>query len=115
VPTFDLSIILPPSELRTVDAEEDDDSRTEDNVRPSISSSPRIVTGGLLLVGLDCLVRNVLFEVTVVAGEKDDMDVGVEAMLNGPGDPEYPVEGVVDSAYRGVGGAKSIVAVVDGK
>jgi hypothetical protein len=39
-------------------------------------------------------------------GEYDDIDVGVEDTLNGPGDSEYRVEGVVETAYCGFGGDK---------
>ena len=66
------------------------------------------------MVGLGCLMRGVPLEVTVVLGEKDDMEVGVEAMLKGPGEPEYPVEGVAESVYSGVGGGRSTVARVGG-
>ena len=55
------------------------------------------MTGGRLLVGLGCVKRGRVLEVAVVAGEKDDMEVGVEAMRKGPGEAEYPVDGVVES------------------
>lgn len=39
----------------------------------------------------------------VTPGEYEDIDVGVEDILNGPGDSESRVDGVVDRAYNGVG------------
>jgi hypothetical protein len=47
-----------------------------------------------------------------VPGEYDDIDVGVEETLNGPGDPEYLVEGVADRAYCGVGRGKISVGPI---
>jgi hypothetical protein len=45
------------------------------------------VTGGLLCNGLACLVRCELRD-RAVPGEYDDIDVGVEETLKGPGDSE---------------------------
>jgi hypothetical protein len=47
-----------------------------------------------------------------VPGEYEDIDVGVEETLNGPGDPEYRVEGVAESAYCGVGSGKISVGPI---
>lgn len=78
-----------------------DDSRTDERAcccRMLGSSCDRFrVTGGLLSRGLACLVRTELFDNTM-PGEYEDMEVGVEETLNGPGDSEYRVEGVVESA-----------------
>jgi hypothetical protein len=69
------------------------------------------VTGGLLCNGLACLVRCEFLDIAV-PGEYDDMDVGVEETLNGPGDPEYRVEGVAESAYCGVGSGRISVGPI---
>ena len=45
------------------------------------------VVGGRFCSGLACLVRTEVLE-SVVPGEYDDMDVGVDEMLNAPGDSE---------------------------
>jgi hypothetical protein len=47
-----------------------------------------------------------------VPGEYDDIDVGVEETLKGPGDPEYLVEGVAERAYCGVGRGKISVGPI---
>ena len=85
-----------------MDEEEVEDSRTEGSPccwrELSSSGVLCLVTGGRLCSGLDCFVREVLLE-KVAPGEYEDIDVGVDEMLKGPGDSEYRVEGVVDSAY----------------
>ena len=76
-----------------MEAEDEDveDSRTIESVcgcRMLPSSGVRCrVTGGLLCKGLACRVRSEVLD-NVTAGEYDDMDVGVEETLNGPGDSE---------------------------
>jgi hypothetical protein len=42
----------------------------------------------------------------VTPGEYEDMDVGVEDILKGPGDSESRVDGVEDRAYCGVGSGR---------
>lgn len=69
------------------------------------------VTGGLLCSGLACFVR-CEFRDKVLPGEYDDIDVGVEETLNGPGDPEYIVEGVAVRAYCGVGRGRMSVGPI---
>lgn len=54
--------------------------------------------GGLLSNGLACRTLVVVLLVRAAPGEYEDIDVGVEDTLNGPGDSEYLVEGVVESA-----------------
>jgi hypothetical protein len=58
-----------------------------------------LATEGLACKGLTCRVRLVVFADTTTPGEYEDMEVGVDETLNGPGDPEYRVEGVVERAY----------------
>lgn len=60
------------------------------------------VVGSLFCNGLACLVRSDVFD-SVTPGEYDDIDVGVDEMLKAPGDSEYRVDGVAESAYCGVG------------
>ena len=60
------------------------------------------VTGGLLCSGLACRVRFEALD-NVVPGAEDDIDVGVDDTLKGPGESEYRVEGVAERAYCGVG------------
>lgn len=99
-----------------MDADEDDveDSRTDE--RPccsrklEFSSVFRHVTGGLLCIGLACLSREGAFVVKARPGECEDIEVGVEVTLKGPGDSEYLVEGLADSPYCGVGGGKFSIA-----
>ena len=44
----------------------------------------------------------------VIPGECEDTDVGVDVLLNGPGDSEYRVEAVLLRAAKfGVGGVRS--------
>jgi hypothetical protein len=64
------------------------------------------VTGGLFLVGLGCLVRILpIFVGWTIPGEYEDMDVGVDVGLQGPGESEYLVEGLLtDAEIAGVGG-----------
>jgi hypothetical protein len=57
-----------------------------------------LVTGGLPCKGLTCRVRMVVLADTTTPGEYEDTEVGVEETLNGLGDPEYRVEGVVERA-----------------
>ena len=103
-----------PRSVTTVDAEDEDveDSRTMERVcgvRVLVSSGVLWrVTGGRLCNGLACFVR-CEFRESAVAGEYDDIDVGVDETLNGPGDPEYLVEGVAERAYCGVGSCKMSV------
>jgi hypothetical protein len=86
------SLCLPPS-ATTVDVEDEDvdDSRTVESVlglRELASSGVLCrVTGGLLCRGLACFVRCEFLD-RAVPGEYDDIDVGVEETLKGPGDPE---------------------------
>lgn len=63
-------------------------------------------TGGFECKGLTCRIRDALLFEKTVPGEYDDMDVGVDDTLKGPGDSEYLVDGVVDRAYWGVGSGK---------
>ena len=79
---FDLERLASPP--RKVDVDEDDDSRT--GARPRGFELPFVCR---LRFGLGCFVREV-----TRPGEADDMEVGVELTLNGPG--EYPVDGVDD-------------------
>lgn len=77
----------------TVDTDDDDveDSLTVDRAcgwRLFISSGVLCrVTGGLLCRGLACRVRLEALD-SVVPGEYDDIDVGVDETLKGPGDSE---------------------------
>jgi hypothetical protein len=48
----------------------------------------------------------------VVPGEYDDIEVGVDDTLKGPGDPEYLVDGVAESAYCGVGSCRISVGPI---
>ena len=93
-----------------VDGEEFVDSRTDERVcwRTLGSSGVRrrVTGGGLLCSGLVCLVRVVDLIDSATPGEYDDMEVGVEETLKGPGDSEYRVDGVVDRAYCGAGRGK---------
>lgn len=88
-----LSRFLDPLSI-TVEADDEDvdDSLTEERLcscRKVGSSGVRcLVTGGLLCNGLVCLKRALLLVDKATPGEYDDMDVGVEETLNGPGDSE---------------------------
>lgn len=92
------SLCLAPS-ARTVDADDEDveDSRTEESARSS--GVLCLVMGGLDCNGLACLVRTVDLVDKATPGEYEDIDVGVDETLKGPGDSEYRVEGVVERAY----------------
>lgn len=74
-----------------VDDEDVDDSRTVESVwgcRVVFSSGVRCrVVGGLFSKGLACLTRRDDLE-RVTPGEYDDIEVGVDEMLNAPGDSE---------------------------
>lgn len=62
--------------------------------------------GGLLCKGLVCLIlEEALFD-KITPGEYEDIEVGVEETLKGPGDSEYRVDGVVERVYCGVGSGK---------
>ena len=94
----------------TVDEEDEDvtDSRTDARPRTSLSGLFRFirspVTGGRLLVGLDCLgLRGDLLGRDML-GEYDDIEVGVEVRLKEPGDSERRVEEPLLCAKLGVGG-----------
>lgn len=108
-----LFLDLPPS-VTTVEVDEEDveDSRTVERVcglRVFVSSGVLcLVTGGRLCKGLACFVR-CEFRDRAVPGEYDDIDVGVDETLNGPGDPEYLVEGVAERAYCGAGRGRTSV------
>jgi hypothetical protein len=99
-----------------VDVEDDEDSRTVEWPGDSIAPLPSFVSfrdvDGLLRVGLFWTVLEPSPDAaeSSIPGECEDMEVGVEVTLNGPG--EYPVDGVVDSAYRGVGVMVSDVCVM---
>jgi len=95
-----------------VEVDEDDDSRTGARPRsfvlPDTSSVLTREAKGRWRLGLGCFARELAL--TTSPGEADDMEVGVELTLNGPG--EYPVEGVeVDKAYRGVGVGRPSVLI----
>jgi hypothetical protein len=108
----DSCIFALPLSATTVDAEdaEFEDSLTEESACrwrwPNSSAVLCRTTGGRLCSGLACRTRVVLLDEIAVAGEYDDMDVGVEDTLKGPGDSEYRVEGVVETAYCGVGSVR---------
>jgi rhodanese-related sulfurtransferase len=51
-------------------------------------------------------------EVMRIPGDAEDMEVGVELTLKGPG--EYPVDDVADIAYSCDGGGRSVVARAKG-
>lgn len=53
------------------------------------------MTGGRLRVGLNCLGRGTALGTKRNAGECEDIDVGVEVRLKGPGDSEQRVEGLL--------------------
>lgn len=53
------------------------------------------MTGGRLRVGLDCLGLGAAFGTKRNAGECEDIEVGVEVRLKGPGDSEQRVEGLL--------------------
>lgn len=101
----------------TVEADDDevDDSRTVDSVcgcRLLLSSEFLCrVTGGRLCRGLICFVRTDVRE-SEVPGEYDDIDVGVDDVLNAPGDSEYRVDGVTESAYCGAGRGRMSVGPI---
>jgi hypothetical protein len=57
-------------------------------------------------------MRVLLFVDNATPGEYEDMDVGVEDTLKGPGDSEYRVEGVVERAYCGAGSGRMSVGPV---
>jgi hypothetical protein len=107
--TFSLS----PS-ARTVDPEDDDaeDSRTEGS--PCSSGVLSLATSGRPCSGLACRIRKEDLLGKEAAGEceYEDIDVGVEEMLKTPGDSEYRVDGVVDSAYCGAGGGSMSVGPI---
>lgn len=94
------SLDLPYSPSRRVETEDDEDSRTDGSPCGSkldvVSSVIFRAVGGRLRVGLGCRTLDVILVVveTTMPGEADDMEVGVELILKGPG--EYPVEGVED-------------------
>lgn len=96
--SFDL---VPSARMVDVEDEDVDDSRTEES--PcwwrilTVSLLLLRATGGRLSSGLVCLTRGALLVITT-PGEYEDMDVGVEETLNGPGDSEYLVEGVDERA-----------------
>lgn len=87
-----LSLDLPYSPSRSVETEEEEDSRTEGSPWASkleaISSVIFRVVGGRLRVGLSCRILVVVFMVMGATrpGDADDIEVGVELMLNGPGE-----------------------------
>lgn len=68
------------------------------------------MTGGRLRVGLGCLVLGPTFDPRSRAGEWEDIEVGVEVRLKGPGDSEHRVEGLLVYPLRsGVDAGKSCV------
>ena len=103
------ALTLPPrSPAFTVDPEEDEVKDSRSAGRPWLSNLPLpspwtnpptfrpvSVTGGQLRVGLSCLGLATGFETKRNAGEWEDIDVGVEVRLNGPGDSEQRVEGLL--------------------
>lgn len=112
VDTLLFSLSLPPlSEARRVEVDEDEDSRTVESpgesMLPVASSVSFRDVDGLLRAGLCCPAPEPFLEAAEsrTPGEWEDIEVGVEVMLKGPG--EYPVDGVADNAYIGVGGNTS--------
>ena len=104
------------------DDEEVKDSRTA--VRPrlceifksSCNGMPgnfRLVTGGRLRVGLSCFRLTGGLTGIEAPGDCDDIDVGVEVLLNAPGDSERRVDEPL-SAKVGVGGGKFCVDKASG-
>ena len=88
-----LSLVLTPSaSIVEADDEEVEDSRTAERAcfcLTTASSGVRcLVTGGLPCKGLACLTRVVFLEDRATPGEYEDIDVGVEDTLKGPGDSE---------------------------
>jgi hypothetical protein len=90
--TLLLSLDLLYSPSRRVETDEEDDSRTDGSPCESklevVSSVIFRAVGGRLRVGLSCRTLEVIFAAveTMIPGEVDDMEVGVELMLKGPGE-----------------------------
>jgi hypothetical protein len=84
--TLDLDLERLASPPRSVDVDDEDDSLTGASPRdfPFASSVYVLVTSGRLRMGLGCFDLDA--EVETKLGEIDDMEVGVELMLNGPGE-----------------------------
>lgn len=71
------------------------------------------MTGGRLRVGLICFLLIGALTGIETPGDCDDMDVGVEVLLNAPGDSERRVDEPL-SAKVGVGGGKFCVDEASG-
>ena len=90
--TLLLSFILPVSDARTVDVEDEDDSRTVERTSRSrlLGLSPDHFrdTGCLLRVGLCCTGPGTSREDAErrMPGEWEDREVGVDVTLKGPGE-----------------------------
>jgi len=90
--TLLLSFILPVSDARTVDAEDEDDSRTVERASRSrllgLFSDHFRGTGCLLRVGLCCTGPRASLEDAErrMPGEWEDIEVGVDVTLKGPGE-----------------------------
>ena len=68
-----------------------------------------LVTGGLL--GLGCPGRSEDLAASVMLGEWDDIEVGVDIRLSAPGDSERRVEEELEFTKLGVGGGRLCVDI----
>lgn len=95
-----------PASILIVEPDDDEveDSRTEGSI--CSSGVLCLAMGGRLWSGLVWRARKVALLESEAPGEceYEDIEVGVEETLKGPGDSEYRVEGVVESTYWGAGG-----------
>ena len=81
----------------TVEVDDEDGAAERTDEEPCSSSAILLV--GLFDNGLACRKRGAGLLGSATPGEYDDIEVGVDDMLNRLGDSEYPVDGVVEGAY----------------